>query len=260
MSSSIKILHFSDIHLGLGVRHMGWKQWFSKRAIGAINLLRGRARYFDDAEEKLRAIIRFKEANNIDLVIHTGDYTALGLRQELLLAKTLLAPLMHPPQRYVTVPGNHDIYVHEVNSHYRFSQQFCSVLQNDLPEYCTGGHWPLIRLVGEDVAVIAVNSSRPNPWPWRSNGFIPQEQLDVLDEILLDDKVKDRFIFMITHYAPRLKNGENDTRLHGLINADEFLGKCQLIQSGAILCGHVHQTYRVSVEGINSDIYCAGSA
>ena len=239
---------------------MAWKRWFSKRAIGAINLLRGRAKYFDDAEEKMQALIRFKEANNIDLVIHTGDYTALGLESELKLAKTLVAPLMHPPQTYITVPGNHDIYVHEGNSHYRFSEQFCSVLQNDLPEYCRGGHWPLIRLVGENVAVIAVNSSRPNPWPWRSNGIIPQEQLDALSEVLKDDRIKDRYCFVITHYAPRLKNGNNDSKLHGLINADDFLTICRSMQSGAILCGHVHETYAVSIEGLKSTIYCAGSA
>lgn len=260
MKTTLKVLHFSDIHIGVAIRHMEWKRWLSKRAIGAINLLRGRAKYFDDAEEKMQALVRFKEANNIDLIIHTGDYTALGLELELKLAKTLVTPLMTPPQKYVTVPGNHDIYVHEGNSHYRFSEQFCSVLQNDLPEYCRGGHYPLIRLVGEDVAVIAVNSSRPNPWPWISNGLIPQEQLDALDEILIDERVKGRFIFMITHYAPRLKNGKNDTKLHGLINADEFLDKCKSIQSGAILCGHVHQTYHVSVEALKSDIYCAGSA
>jgi hypothetical protein len=48
--------------------------------------------------------------------------------------------------------------------------------------------------------------------------------------------------------------------LHGLINADEFLDKCRLIKSGAILCGHVHEMYRVSVNDLKSDIYCAGSA
>ena len=95
----------------------------------------------------MQALIRFKEANNIDLVIHTGDYTALGLELELKLAKTLVSPLMHPPQKYVTVPGNHDIYVHEGDSHYRFSKQFCSIMQNDLPEYCREGHYPLVRLM-----------------------------------------------------------------------------------------------------------------
>ena len=73
----LRVLHFSDTHVDIQIRHMAWKRWFSKRAIGAINLLRGRGKYFDDAEEKIAALIEFKEANNIDLVIHTGDYTAL---------------------------------------------------------------------------------------------------------------------------------------------------------------------------------------
>jgi len=255
-----RILHFSDTHVDLQIRHMAWKRWFSKRAIGAINLLRGRSKYFDDTEMKIAALIQFKEAEEIDLVIHTGDYTALGLESELKLAKELVAPLMTPPQRYVTVPGNHDIYVHEGNSHYRFSKHFCSVLQNDLPEYCRGGHWPLIRLVGDDVAVIALNSSKPNPIPWHSNGRIPQEQLDALEEILQDPRVKDRYIFVMTHYAPRLANGEPDTKLHGLINADDLLEKCKAIESGAILCGHVHKTYQVKLDDLNCNIFCAGSA
>ena len=239
---------------------MQWKRWFSKRAIGAINLVRGRAKYFDEADVKLKALITFKEAEGIDLVIHTGDYTALGLESELRLAKELVSPLMHPLDRYVTVPGNHDIYVHEGNSHYRFSEQFCSVLQNDLPEYCRGGHWPLIRLVGDDVAVIALNSSRPNPLPWISSGKIPQAQLDALEEVLQDSRVKERFIFVITHYAVRLANGQPDTKHHGLINADALLEKCQAIKNGALLCGHIHKTYRVGLDGLTCDLYCAGSA
>ena len=253
-------MHFSDTHVSLQIRHMKWKRWFSKRSIGAINLLRGRAKYFDEIEEKMAAIIRFKEENDIDLVIHTGDYTALGLESELELAKSLVEPLMTPPQRYLTVPGNHDIYVHEGNSHYRFSEQFCSVLQNDLPEYCRGGHWPLVRLVGDDTAVIGLNSSRPNPWPWRSDGEIPTEQLETLSEILEDERVKERFIFVMTHYAPRLENGEPDKKLHGLSNADELLERCKAVKNGAILFGHVHKTYRVDIDGLNTPLYCAGSA
>lgn len=256
----LRVLHFSDTHVGIQIRHMGWKRWFSKRAIGAINLLRGRARYFDDVEEKMAALIRFKEENEIDLVIHTGDYTALGLEAELELARSFVDPLMHPPQKYLTVPGNHDIYVHEGNSHYRFSEQFCSVLQNDLPEYCRGGHWPLVRLVGDDVAVIGLNSSKPNPWPWKSNGEIPQEQLEAFSDIVEDERVKDRFIFVMTHYAPRLANGEPDKKLHGLINADEFLERCKAINKGTILFGHIHKTYRVDIDGLNTPLYCAGSA
>jgi len=260
MNKPLRILHFSDIHVNIQIRHMHWKKWFSKRAVGAINLLRGRAKYFDDTEKKLAALVRFKEENNIDIVINTGDYTALGLKSELELAKQLLEPLMTPPQNYITVPGNHDIYVHEGNSHYRFSEQFCSVLQNDLPEYCRGGHWPLIRLLGKDAAVIAIDSARPNPLPWKSSGEISPEQLEALDTILKDERLKGRFLFVITHYAPRLSNGKDDEKLHGLVNADDFLEICKGIERGALLFGHIHKTYRLSIPELDSELFCAGSA
>lgn len=239
---------------------MHWKKWFSKRAIGAINLLRGRAKHFDEAAEKMQALARFKDDNNIDLVINTGDYTALGLEKELILAKEAVEPLMNAPEGYVTLPGNHDIYVSESKSQRRFAEQFADVLHSDMPEYCSNGHWPIVRLIREESAVIAVNSARPNPWPWRSNGIISQTELDAVEKILQDQRLQNRFIFIATHYAPRLSNGENDTRLHGLINADDFLTVCQKVDCGAILCGHVHQTYCVNLDEPKSNIYCAGSA
>jgi len=260
MNKPLRILHFSDMHVNIQIRHMHWKRWFSKRGVGAINLLRGRAKYFDDVEEKMVALIRFKEENDIDVVINTGDYTALGLESELILAKKLVEPLMNPLQHYITVPGNHDIYVHEGNSHYRFAEQFCSVLQNDLPEYCRGGHWPLIRLIGEEVAVVALNSSRPNPWPWRSDGEIPEAQLDALKEILDDRRLEGRFIFVVTHYAPRLSTGEEDKKLHGLMNADAFLDTCKTVKKGALLFGHIHKRYRLMLPELQSELFCAGSA
>lgn len=119
MDHPLRILHFSDVHVGIEIRHMLWKKWFSKRAIGAINLLRGRAKYFDEAEQKIQALIRFKDENEIDLVIHTGDYTALGLQSELMLSKKMVEPLMQKPERYITVPGNHDISVSESKSQQR---------------------------------------------------------------------------------------------------------------------------------------------
>jgi len=256
----LKILHFSDIHVDILIRHIQLRKLFSKRAIGAINLLRGRSKYFDNVEQKMKALIEFKEKNEIDVVINSGDYTALGLEEELKIAKELVEPLMKPPQRYITVPGNHDIYVHEGNSHYRFSEQFCSVLQNDLPEYCSGGHWPLVRLIGDDLAIVAINSARPNILPWRSNGIVPTEQLESLGRLLGDDRVKDRSILVVTHYAPKLSNGDDDTKLHGLINSNEFLEKCSSIKSGAILCGHIHKRYCVYPKETTIPIYCAGSS
>ncbi|MEO2160259.1 MAG: metallophosphoesterase, partial [bacterium] len=102
--------------------------------------------------------------------------------------------------------------------------------------------------------------SKPNPYPWRSDGHIPTIQLEAFRDLLNDVQIKDRFVFVMTHYAPRLADGMPDTHLHGLHNADEFLEICQHIKYGAILFGHIHYTYRVKLDGLQSELFCAGSA
>ena len=132
-------------------------------------------------------------------------------------------------------------------------------MQTDMPEHRTDGIWPLVRLIGDNVAVIAANSAKPNPVPWRSDGHIPHVQLEALGRILDDARLSARFIFVMTHYASRLQNGEPDTRLHGLHNADDFISVCKRISTGALLCGHVHRCYRARLDGLRTDLYCAGS-
>jgi 3',5'-cyclic AMP phosphodiesterase CpdA len=109
------------------------------------------------------------------------------------------------------------------------------------------------------VALVAVNSARPNPQPWRSSGAIPPAQLAALVKVLADDRVRDRFVFVITHYAPRLANGKPDKLMHGLDNADELLSICADLPRGAILHGHVHRCFRVRVPGVRPAMFGAGS-
>ena len=256
----MRILHFSDPHFDLSLRTLPFKKWFGKRAIGALNLLAGRGRFFDEAEEKIAALNDFKKQNEIDLVICTGDYTALGLDAELLHAAELIAPLTDAPQGFITVPGNHDIYAKDVIKNNYFFNNFGAFMQTDMPEYRSDGIWPFVRLIGDDIAVIAVNSAKPNPVPWRSDGHIPGVQLESLSRILDDTRLSGRFLFIVTHYASRLDNGKPDTRLHGLHNADDFLVICNKVTTGALLCGHIHRCYRVPLDGLSVDLYCAGSA
>ncbi|HBH36419.1 MAG TPA: metallophosphoesterase [Gammaproteobacteria bacterium] len=256
----MRILHFSDPHFDLSLRTLPFKKWFGKRAIGALNLLAGRGRFFDEAEEKIAALNNFKKENGVDLVLCTGDYAALGLDAELRNAAELIAPLTDAPHGFITVPGNHDIYAKDVIKNHYFFDNFGTAMQTDMPEYCTDGIWPFVRLIGDDVAVIAVNSAKPNPLPWRSDGCIPRVQLEALNRILDDVRLTGRFIFVMTHYASRLENGKPDTRLHGLHNADDFLAICKKIFTGALLCGHVHRCYRTPLDGLKADLFCAGSA
>ena len=254
----MKILHFSDPHFDLSLKSIPWKKWFGKRAVGALNLLGGRGKRFDDAESKIEALVEFKEQNGIDLVICTGDYTALGLEAEIINAAEIVAPLATPEDKFITVPGNHDIYLYDSLHQESFNRHFGKFMRSDLPQYRVDEFFPFVRLFDE-VAVVGLNSAKPNPLPWRSTGYIPDKQLEAFSEILKDKRVKDKYILVSTHYAPRDENGLPDKKHHRLINAKEFLECCKGIEKGAILTGHIHKGFRVEIDGLKAPLFCAGS-
>jgi 3',5'-cyclic AMP phosphodiesterase CpdA len=256
----MRVLHFSDIHLPEPYRSVPLWDWFGKRAFGGVNLLFGRWRHFADAPVKLAELDRFRQEEDVDLVVFTGDYTALGTTRELHAARQAVEPFMQRRLGYVHVPGNHDIYTWDAVRKRHFLEIFGDTLATDLPEYCVqGGPWPVVRLVSDDVAVVAVNSAHPNPLPWRSSGRIPTAELQALRRIIDDERVTCRFVFVITHHAPRRHDGNPDHWYHGLANADDFLSICAGVPRGAILSGHVHRRYVVRVDGVRPPLFCAGS-
>jgi 3',5'-cyclic AMP phosphodiesterase CpdA len=255
----MRILHFSDPHLHLPLSQMPLGNWFGKRVVGALNLLRGRSKRFSRVEKKLAALATFHKKQDIELVICTGDYTALGLETELAKVRRAVEPLMHGEADYITVPGNHDLYAPDVVRENWFIRYFQDALISDLPEYSVDGPWPQVRLIGDDLAVVAVNSAKPNLL-WRSDGRIPVAQLSSLNDLLDDKRLADRFIMVITHYAARMPDGKPDTKLHGLCNGEDFLSVCSKIKRGALLCGHIHHRYQVAIKGLQANLFCAGSA
>jgi 3',5'-cyclic AMP phosphodiesterase CpdA len=255
----MRVLHFSDLHQNPLLQGKELLHWSGKRLIGATNLILTRRRYFEEVEIKVAALDRFRQEMNVDLVICTGDYTVIGTASEHARTRKLIEPLTQAPLGFVTVPGNHDIYLDDCVNEDRFGNYFGDLLKSDLPEVAVDGVWPLVRFPGEGVAVIAVNSARPNPQPWRSSGHIPQVQLKALGKILAMPEVAGRFVFILTHYAPRLAGGRPDNFRHGLTNAEEFLKVCSAVQRGAILFGHIHRRYAVKLPELSATLFCAGS-
>lgn len=243
----MRVLHLSDVHVDVPFAAMPAGGWvYPKRWLGGANLALRRKRRFRDAAEKLRILGEMRREMDVDLVICTGDYTALGTEPELRAAREAIEPLTDAPRGFVTVPGNHDVYVGDAVG--RFERVFGDLLEP--------GPWPKTRIVDDTVAVVALDSARPNPQPWRSSGRIPDPQLAELPNVLA--ALGDRFVFVITHYAPRLEDGRPDRFTHGLINADALLSACAEMK-GAILHGHVHRRYRVRVPGVAPELFCAGS-
>lgn len=255
----MRILHFSDLHIGLGLQRIPWSDWPGKRLAGGVNLLRGRGRYFSEAAEKAGALVRLDERLTPDLVLCTGDLTALATHAEFQAARELLGPLPDSG-RFVVTPGNHDLYTRRTVRQRRFERYFERGIETDLPDLRTDGPWPLVRLPDDDVAVVAVNSARPHRTWWLSSGRIPEAQLRGLEAVLADPRVAGRFVFLMTHYAPCRADGTPDSRKHGLRNLDAFLRAASAIERGALLCGHVHNVFRQEISGFAGEVFCAGSA
>lgn len=255
----LRLLHFSDVHVEAPLAEVPLGELASKKLVGLTLLKLWRGRRFQEGTAKVAAMARFMEREAVDLVVCTGDHTALGTEPELAFAREVLAPFETAPHGLVTLPGNHDVYLPDAARDRRFERHFRDLLRSDLPEHCTDGPWPLVRLVGDDVAVVAVNSARPNPQVWRSSGRIPGAQLRGLARLLDDPRVRRRFVVVATHYAPRLANGRPDNFRHGLVNADRFLSVCERIERGAILHGHVHHCFHVRVPGLRAPMFGAGS-
>jgi predicted MPP superfamily phosphohydrolase len=253
----MRVLHFTDVHVPTPFGLIPLRELLNKRLLGAANTRLRRLHKFADAAEKLRQLDVFRRQLAVDLVLCTGDYTVLGSDAEYAVAKAAVAPLMEAPLGYVHVPGNHDLYLPDTVEQERFERTFPGSLETDLPEFCTDGPWPIVRLFGDEVAVVAVNSARPNPQVWRSSGRVPAEQVAILPSILSDVRIAHRFVFVITHYGVRRQNGTPDGALHGMENADELLLACSVLRRGALLHGHIHHCFHLEVQGLH--VFNAGS-
>jgi 3',5'-cyclic AMP phosphodiesterase CpdA len=256
----MRILHFSDVHVQVPVSQIPVADLIGKRLLGAANLVLRRERLFREAPQKLSALAHLAHAAGVDLVICTGDYTALGTEPELIAARSAVDALTRAPLGFATVPGNHDVYVPDAIADRRFERHFGDLLRTDRPDLTVDGTWPIVRMCGPLVAVVAVNSARPNPHPFRSSGAIPVEQISALERILALPEIAERFVFVITHYAPRRKDGTPDTAHHGLDNADDLLRVCTGVHRGALLHGHIHWRYHLQLPGGALPIFGAGSA
>lgn len=254
-----RILHISDVHLENGFPGVPLSAFFNKRIAGYANLAFRRRKAFADAPRKIDALAVFAAEQEVDLIVCTGDYTALGTEPELRYAREIIEPLLHRPLGFFTVPGNHDLYLRDTVEGGWWDRYFGALMKSELPEYSVDGIWPQVWFPADDVALVGVNSARANPKPTHSSGRIRDEEIDALVRILDDHRLRDRFVIIATHYAPRLANGKPDRPAHGLENADALLAASACAARGVIVHGHIHWRYHVRVPETPLSICCAGS-
>ncbi len=255
----IRVLHLSDVHVDTPLSSLPLASWLGKRAVGGLNHALRRRPYFRDAASKLDALADFAERERVDLALATGDFTILGTAPEFELAARAIARLTERPLGLLTVPGNHDLYLPDSVRERRFEKHFAKWMRSDRPELAIDGVFPFVRLFDDGLAVVGVPSARPNPAPWRSSGRVEASQLEALERLLALPELRERFVIVMTHYAPRLWDGRPDSRTHGLENADALLGILAALPKGCLVHGHVHRRYAVREPGVRPWLLCAGS-
>lgn len=257
---AIRVLHFSDVHVQLPVFAAPVLELLGKRMLAGLNLWMVRGQLFAEVAHKLHALAEFARDARITLAICSGDFTALGTPGEHRLARTHIEPLAAAAQLGLSVvPGNHDLYLPDTLRDARFQTHFGDLMRSDLPEHAVDGPFPYVRLVGAGLALIGVNSARPNPNPFSSSGAVPGAQLAALARLLADPRMAGRRLLVMTHYGPLRPDGRPDAPRHGLDNARELLALCA--QPGLMLVhGHIHHRYCLPAMPGRPWLFCAGSA
>ena len=252
---SLRILHFSDVHLPLPAGAFRPPEVFHpKRLAALLNYRLRRGAKYAEALQKLNGLNEFLRREPVDYVLYTGDSFNFGLEREFTVGAPRLAETLGLARRgALAVPGNHDLYVGANLALYR--KHFAAQMRSDLPEAAAPTGYPLVRWLGEDAVAIAFNTSRPHFAFWNSSGRVPALELDALDRLLdFPEIAAHRHVFLMTHYP-----FDEAGFLHGLRNSRALLRILRGRDNLVLLHGHNHRPYTYFLPDTAVPLYCAGS-
>ncbi len=252
---SLRILHFSDLHLPIppGAFHTP-EIFHPKRGLALVNFELRRAAKYADALQKLNGLRDFLAREPVDYILFTGDTLNFGLEREFTAgAPRLMETLALARRGALAVPGNHDLYTGSSVPLYR--KHFAPLLRSDLPDAATPTGFPLVRWMGDDAVAIAFNTSLPHLPFWDSSGRVPALELDALQALLDRPEIATRrHIFLMTHYP-----FDEAGFFHGLRNSRALLRLLRGRDNLVLLHGHNHRPYTYFLPDSSIPLYCAGS-
>jgi 3',5'-cyclic AMP phosphodiesterase CpdA len=222
-------------------------------------VVQGRARAFSHAPEAIRAIARDADRHRVDHIVLSGDLTASALPSEFLGAASALGTLAREPRRCTVIPGNHDCHHRAALRKHRFEAHFGELLTSDLPAHRRVGPWPLVRLLGDGLAVVALHSSLLPFIPGVAYGRLGAEQLDGLRAALVDRAMAGRAVLVVVHHAPLRADLRPDKLSHGLLDAEALLALLPGPRF-AVLHGHIHHRYHHPATSTRPHLFGAGSS
>ena len=229
MSESITLIHISDPHFHRLPRKP--RQWFSKRGLGALNVLYRRGRLHP--LERARRLVRLVDGMDWQHLVITGDVTQLALEEEFELAREMLAPLLARGAERVTVlPGNHDRYVAEPEGRDGFRAYFGEFFGQG--EIAT-------RTLSETWRLAAWDSTRPTP-PFVASGRVRPETLAATETWLAGLPGNARVV-LANHYPLHFEPPDRYSRAHDLEDNESLQRWVAGRNIELYLHGHVHRNW-----------------
>jgi len=253
----MRILHCSDFHVLTDYAHTPYKQLGWRRLPALAELyLNKRIQHFAHARPNVLRLVEEARRLEVDHVVVSGDLTGYAMEGEFAEAAKLLSGLFSPA-RLTVVPGNHDCYARD--SYALFTQHFGSLLQSDMPQHTREGPFPLVRLLGQEAAIVALKSSRLPFMPGASFGYLGKAQWEGLEAVLSDAALQGRWVGVLVHHAPLNPRGNPDKLQHAFLGAKRLLRRLAAPQY-ALMHGHIHHRYMHAATAQRPVIFCAGSS
>lgn len=244
----LSLAHFTDIHVTESPGRIRWRDLLSKRVIGWANLrFLGRSAALRKAPGVTRALVRDLEQVAPDHILTTGDHTGLSLPSEFESARAALEPLFRTAH-VTSIPGNHDVYVASAARERLYERWFGEWTRTDLeaddfPADDRGAFpYPLLRLLGDDVALLCLRDVRPGRLH-DSSSRVPENQLRVLERVLALPEVRRRVKVLALHYGLVRADRSPDTHLHGLGNAAAVMRIATEGDVALVVHGHLHHRF-----------------
>ncbi|HET9036693.1 MAG TPA: metallophosphoesterase, partial [Myxococcaceae bacterium] len=236
----LRLAHLSDLHHQIDWRKRpfwssGWRGAPGRFELHAL----GRLGRFLGVEQRIARLVDQVLHLAPDRVIVTGDLTALGDRDELRRARALLEPFI-AAGLLVVIPGNHDRYTDA--GHTAFEVVFGDLLASDLPELADAQGYPFVKLVGEQHALVGLDSTRVQGWSHYVVGRLGARQLRALARVLEHPRLERRTVLLLAHHGPAGPSGTFDWNESGLIDAGALLHALRH-RPVVLLHGHSHHRF-----------------
>ena len=256
MNPTVRLAHFSDIHVTASACSWRLRDWLNKRMSAWINLqLLGRGKHFRHTNRILTTLRQELRQRSFHHLVFSGDATAMGFEEEMRRAAELLSIGSEEQLPGLAVPGNHDYCTHNAMRSGHFERHFAPWQAG---VRVADAIYPFAQRVGP-VWLVAVNSSTANRLYWDARGHVGSVQLERLEKLLATLETAPRIL--VTHYPVYLADGRPEHAFHGLRDLDDLISVAR--RGGVVLWlhGHRHEHYHhPHSERTPFPVICAGSA